>query len=53
MDPEVRALADRLSSYRPADRYILFEFDVTSAATTKYLEGTTDSSELEMERLIG
>ena len=38
-DPEVRALAARLSSYTPADRYILFEFDVTSAASTIYSEG--------------
>jgi Pyridoxamine 5'-phosphate oxidase len=38
-DPEVRALAARLSSYRPADRYILFEFDVSSAASTIYPEG--------------
>jgi hypothetical protein len=38
-DPEVRALAVRLASYKPADRYILFEFDVTSAASTIYLEG--------------
>lgn len=35
-DPELRALAVRLSSYVPADRYILFEFDVTSAASTIY-----------------
>ena len=38
-DPEVRALAVRLSSYSPADRYILFEFDLTSAASTIYLAG--------------
>ncbi len=38
-DLEVRALAARLSSYTPADRYILFEFDVTSAASTIYSEG--------------
>jgi Pyridoxamine 5'-phosphate oxidase len=38
-DPEVRALAVSLSSYTPADRYILFEFDVTSVASTIYTEG--------------
>ena len=38
-DPEVRALAVRLSSYKPADRYILFEFDVISATSTVYPEG--------------
>jgi hypothetical protein len=34
--PELRALAVRLCSYTPADRYILFEFDVESAASTTY-----------------
>ena len=38
-DPEVRGLAVRLSSYAPADRYILFEFDLTSAASTIYPAG--------------
>ena len=33
---ELRALATRLASYAPADRYILFEFDVESAASTTY-----------------
>lgn len=33
---ELRALATRLASYAPADRYILFEFDVESAASTEY-----------------
>lgn len=37
-NPEVRALAARLSSYRPADRYILFELDVERAASTHYPE---------------
>jgi len=37
-NPELRALAVRLASYRPADRYILFEFDVTSATSTIYLK---------------
>lgn len=35
-NPELRALAVRLSIYKPADRYILFEFDVTSATSTVY-----------------
>ena len=35
-DPEARALAVRLASYTPADRYILFEFDIESAASTIY-----------------
>jgi hypothetical protein len=35
-DPDLRALAVRLSSYAPAERYILFEFDLTSAASTIY-----------------
>jgi hypothetical protein len=34
--PDRRALAVRLASYTPADRYILFEFDVESAASTVY-----------------
>ncbi len=38
-NPEVRALAVRLSSYTPADRYILFEFEVTSVTSTIYTEG--------------
>ncbi len=37
-DPELRALATRLSSYMPAERYILFEFEVESAASTIYPE---------------
>src|SRR5512144_3232463 len=32
-DPELRALAVSLASYAPADRYILFEFDIESAAS--------------------
>ena len=35
-DPELRALAVKLASYPVADRYILFEFDVESAASTVY-----------------
>ncbi len=33
---ELRALAVRLASYTPADRYILFEFDIKSVASTVY-----------------
>lgn len=33
---ELRALAVELASYAPADRYILFEFDVETAASTVY-----------------
>ena len=33
---ELRALAVSLASYDPADRYILFEFDLESAASTVY-----------------
>ena len=35
-DPELRALAIKLASYTAADRYILFEFDLESAASTVY-----------------
>ena len=35
-NPELRALAVSLASYAPADRYILFEFDIESAASTIY-----------------
>lgn len=35
-DPELRALAVRLASYSPAERYILFEFSLESAASTVY-----------------
>lgn len=38
-DPELRALAIRLAWYSPAERYILFEFDIESAATTEYKDG--------------
>jgi hypothetical protein len=37
-DAELRALAVSLSSFAPADRYILFEFDIESAASTVYTE---------------
>jgi hypothetical protein len=36
VDPAQRALAAALASYTPADRYVLFEFDVDSAASTIY-----------------
>ncbi len=35
-DPALRAVATRLSSYAPADRYVLFEFDVEAASSTTY-----------------
>jgi hypothetical protein len=35
-DPEQRALAVRLATYTPADRYILFEFDIETARSTTY-----------------
>jgi hypothetical protein len=37
-DAELRALAVSLAGYAPADRYILFEFDIESAASTVYPE---------------
>ena len=36
---EVRALAVHLASYPPADRYILFELMVETAASTVYADG--------------
>lgn len=38
-DPELRALAVRLSPYAPAERYVLFEFEIEGADTTVYPEG--------------
>jgi hypothetical protein len=38
---ELRALAVRLASYPPADRYILFDFDLERAASTVYQDGQT------------
>jgi hypothetical protein len=35
-DLELRALAVQLASYAPAERYILFVFDIDSAASTIY-----------------
>jgi hypothetical protein len=37
-DAELRALVVGLASYEVADRYILFEFDIESAASTVYAE---------------
>ncbi len=37
-DPGLRELATKLSSYAPEERYILFEFEVGSAASTAYPE---------------
>ncbi|NJN94211.1 MAG: pyridoxamine 5'-phosphate oxidase [Anaerolineales bacterium] len=34
--PEIRALAIQLAPYSPAERYILFEFSLESAASTVY-----------------
>jgi hypothetical protein len=39
-DPELRALAVRYSPYAPADRYVLFEFEVETAASTLYPQGS-------------
>jgi hypothetical protein len=38
-DPAVRSQACQLASYTPADRYILFELSVESAASTLYQDG--------------
>jgi hypothetical protein len=38
-DPALRLLAVKHSSYTPADRYVLFEFDIESAASTTYSDG--------------
>jgi general stress protein 26 len=35
-DPQLRALAVGLASYTPAERYILFEFELETAASTTY-----------------
>jgi hypothetical protein len=35
-DPELRALAVRLATYTPAERYILFEFDIDTVTSTIY-----------------
>ncbi len=38
-DPAWRELAIRICPYKPAERYILFEFDIESAMTTEYPNG--------------
>ena len=38
-DPELRAIAARVAPYHPAERYILFEFDIESAMMTEYKDG--------------
>ncbi|MFN8471096.1 MAG: pyridoxamine 5'-phosphate oxidase family protein [Anaerolineae bacterium] len=38
-DPATRRLAAESASYAPADRYVLFELDVESAASTLYNDG--------------
>ena len=38
-DSELRALAVKICPYKPAERYILFEFDIDSATTTEYPSG--------------
>lgn len=40
-DAALRALAVRLASYTPAERYILFECSVERAASTTYANGKT------------
>ncbi len=35
-DSALRAMAAKFSSYSPADRYVLFEFDIETAASTTY-----------------
>ncbi len=40
-NPELRTLAVRLASYTPADRYILFEFDIESVTSTVYQDDQT------------
>jgi hypothetical protein len=38
-DPATRGLAVELATYAPADRYVLYELDVESAASTIYTDG--------------
>ena len=40
-NPELRALAVGLASYTPADRYVLFEFDLENVTSTVYQDGQT------------
>ena len=50
-NPELRALAVQLASYVPAERYILFEFDVESAGSTVYTDQGPDRRFLEARNL--
>ena len=38
-DAELRTLAVTICPYKPAERYILFEFDVENVVTTEYPDG--------------
>jgi hypothetical protein len=38
-NPQIRSLAVQLAPYTPADRYILFEFDIESASSAVYENG--------------
>ena len=40
-DPDLRALAARLSPFPVIDRYILFELELESASQTEYVDGPT------------
>lgn len=40
-DAEMRAVAVRVSPYKPAERYILFELDIENATVTEYPESGT------------
>ena len=40
-DPELRALAVKVTPYQPAERYILFEFEVESVLMTEYKDEQT------------
>jgi hypothetical protein len=47
---ELRALAVRLSSYTPADRYVLFECTIESAASTAYAQDQVVRTRWKSER---
>ncbi|HNN14240.1 MAG TPA: pyridoxamine 5'-phosphate oxidase family protein [Anaerolineales bacterium] len=38
--PEVRVIAVRVSPYKPAERYILFELEIENATITEYPDGS-------------
>jgi hypothetical protein len=38
-DPAIRAIAIESASYKPADRYVLFELTIESASSTLYKDG--------------